>query len=120
MTEGPCSTLLLLSLSQSRCFQAVNLSGVILGGTQGSDQITLGDYFTGRPRVDGPGAEACTGEPHLPGAAARERESHIWACGVLAGRVLFPSSVFPVRALPGTVMPKSCLKEHYLWSQRKY
>ena len=119
MTEGPGGTLLLLSLSQCRCFQAVHLRGVILGGTQGSDQSTLGDYFTGRPRVDGP-AEACTGEPHLPGAALQERESHTWACGVLAGRILFPSSVFPVRDLPCTVVPKSCLKEHCLWSQRKY
>lgn len=56
MTDGPCGTLFLLSLSQSTYFQAVNLGGMIMGGTQGSDQITWHDYFTGRPGEDGCGS----------------------------------------------------------------
>lgn len=43
VTEGPCSTLLLLSLSPSKYCQAVNLGEMILGGTQESNQITLDD-----------------------------------------------------------------------------
>lgn len=58
--------------------------GMILGGTQGGNHITLViNYFIGRPRVDEHGSEVCAAGLHLTGAAVQERGSRAWACRIL-------------------------------------
>lgn len=108
------------SLSPSRYCQAVNLGEWSWEGLREITRLPwMINYFTGKPRVDEHGSEVCTAELHITGAAVQERGSHTWTCGILGWGSYFHGLCYD-SLLCLAVTPNSCLKEHCLWSQRKY
>lgn len=86
---GPCSYFLITVQVLPGC----NLRGLILGGTQGSNQLTLGGYSAwDLDWVGGHGPEACTGAstPFSWHCCAGNR-SHTWARGILSWASRFQS-----------------------------